>query len=503
MPTWRLLDGDARVRLRDLPDDSVHMVVTSPPYWGLRAYAVEPTVWGGNPACVHAWGPQERGRRKDLLPGEATACVDAGGTSPYQADAAQDGGRYCGACRAWRGHLGLEPDPASFVDHLVEVFREVRRVLRPDGTCWVMLGDSYANDPGNGRAEAPADGGKPHRSGSLRRRVEGLKHKDLIGVPWRAAFALQADGWWLRSGIVWAKRNSLPESVEDRPTMAHEFVFLLAKRARYFYDGFAIREPIESGPSDVKKMTEGRDRIGGLMKDLDDPLMKVSSHTDVGRKRAVGDPAMGRNCRSVWSVASEPFPGAHFAVFPRTLAARCVLAGTSERGCCAACGRPLQRVVEKVRAPDTKAGESAMRGAGHFRDSDNGPANRDGRAFEVVVEARTVGWKPTCGCGPDAGVRPCVVLDPFAGSGDHAPCREPPRARRHRRRTQRGVRRDGSPPPLRGHPPLRRGGVTRGADVCVPVPLLTGNTIGAIIFGEGGESHEQASDAGGEGDAAG
>jgi len=419
MPTWKLLEGDARAQLREIPDDSVHCVVTSPPYWGLRSYAVAPTVWGGDdPACAHAWGAQERGRRKDLLPDEVTECVDAGGTTPHQADAAQDGGRYCSRCGAWQGHLGLEPDPGLFVEHLVEVFREVRRVLRPDGTCWIVLGDSYANDPGNGRAEAPADGGKPHRSGSDRRRVSGLKHKDLVGVPWAAAFALRDDGWWLRSGIVWSKRNSLPESVEDRPTMSHEFVFLLAKRARYFYDGFAIREPMESGPSDLKKIAEGKDRIGGLLKSLDDPLVRASGATHLGRKRAVGDPAMGRNSRSVWTLASEPFlGGAHFAVFPRTLAARCILAGTSERGCCGACGAPLRRVVERVREPDPKAGANAMRGAGHFRDQPNGPANRDGREFEVVVETRTIGWAPTCACGEGAGVRPCLVLDPFAGSG--------------------------------------------------------------------------------------
>jgi DNA modification methylase len=278
-PYWHddhltVYQGDAREVLRELPDESVHCVVTSPPYWGLRDYGVA-------------------------------------------------------------GQLGLEATPEEYVAALVDVFREVRRVLRADGTVWLNLGDSYAtsnaSESSNGHPSRHRKGLPQEPSVIVPRSSGGLKPKDLVGIPWRVAFALQADGWYLRSDIIWSKPNPMPESVTDRPTKSHEYLFLLSKSARYFYDTEAVLEAVQSGPSDIRKMTEGRDRIGGLVKESTDRKMAASGLTNVGQKRSVGNPA-GRNLRSVWTIATQPYPGAHFATFPQKLVEPCVKAGCPEGG---------------------------------------------------------------------------------------------------------------------------------------------------------------------------
>ena len=205
-------------------------------------------------------------------------------------------------------------------------------MLKPDGTVWINLGDSYnaagRQDHGTrlgckqGTNRASADG-----SDAFRPTARNLKPKDLCGIPWRVALALQAYGWFLRSDIIWAKPNPMPESVTDRPTKSHEYLFLLSKSERYYYDAEAIMEPCQSGPSDIKKMTEGLERIGGKHKELDDPLSKANQNTNIGQKRSVGRPE-GRNKRSVWTIPTEPFHGAHFATFPKALVKPCILAGS-------------------------------------------------------------------------------------------------------------------------------------------------------------------------------
>jgi DNA modification methylase len=259
--------------LPTLPADSVDCVVTSPPYWGLRDYGFE-------------------------------------------------------------GQIGLEKTPDEYVGRLVGVFREVRRVLRPNGTLWLNLGDSYAND---GKWGGETGGKQSYLDDNNRKRVgrekrfTGLKAKDLVGIPWMVAFALRADGWWLRADIIWNKPNVMPESVEDRPSKSHEYLFLLTKSAIYHYDHAAVKEPCQSGPSDLRKMREQLPRIGGKHKTLDDGLSKASRSTNIGRKRSVGSPD-GRNCRSVWTVATANFKGGHFATFPKALIQPCIAAGCPEGG---------------------------------------------------------------------------------------------------------------------------------------------------------------------------
>lgn len=257
----QVLHGDSLTILRTLPEESVQCVVTSPPYWGLRDYGVS-------------------------------------------------------------GQLGLEATPDEYVAKLVAVFREVRRVLRDDGTLWLNLGDSYSGYHGNSRVpddEAPSN--KPGYVENMRATsvgIGGLKPKDLVGIPWRVAFALQADGWWLRSDIIWHKPNPMPESVTDRPTKAHEYVFLLAKSERYFYDHAAVRQA-DKGQDVRRTVLDGQPSLepsGGLK----------APHR--GLRTQAGRNGLGANLRSVWSLTTEPYPEAHFATFPRKLAARCIKAGS-------------------------------------------------------------------------------------------------------------------------------------------------------------------------------
>jgi DNA modification methylase len=260
----RILTGDCLTVLPTLPAGSVQTCVTSPPYWGLRDYGHE-------------------------------------------------------------GQLGLERTPDEYVARMVAVFREVRRVLRDDGTLWLNLGDSYAAGSMSGRhgVNSSTSANRAHMGTALpaRRPADGLKPKDLVGIPWRVAFALQADGWYLRSDVIWHKPNPMPESVTDRPTKAHEYLFLLSKSERYFYDRDAIAESAQRAgeiPGGGHKWSaDGLTPSGG------------AQNLDKLGLRSVGDT---RNRRTVWTIATQPFSGAHFAVMPPDLVEPCIKAGCPEGG---------------------------------------------------------------------------------------------------------------------------------------------------------------------------
>lgn len=303
-----ILLGDAVEQLKQVPSEMVQTCVTSPPYFGLRDYHVE-------------------------------------------------------------DQIGLEDTPTEYITRLVQVFQEVHRVLRPDGTLWLNLGDSYfgggySNHRINGERWLDEHGGDRRRTRQADRirANPDLKPKDLLGIPWRVAFALQAAGWWLRADVIWAKGSCLPESVTDRPTRSHEYVFLLTKSPTYFYDQVAIREPLahtnEQRTTATYTTTHYGARNGG------------NGGLDALAARMRNGDHTSRNKRSVWHINPRPFPGAHFAVMPPELAQLCILAGSGE-GCCSACRVPYQRADE--------------------------------------------GWRPSCLC--EVETAPCLVLDPFAGSG--------------------------------------------------------------------------------------
>ena len=310
------------------------------------------------------------------------------------------------------GQLGLEPTPEEYVSNIVAVFREVRRVLRADGTCWVNLGDSYASPltgynptaPSNVQRQAgeftgtftvPTDRQQAERLRGARM-APGLKPKDLVGIPWRVAFALQADGWWLRSDIVWSKPNPMPESVTDRPTKSHEYLFLLSKSATYYYDAEAIKEPTSpNSHSWAHHPDDGGDKYAAV----------GNGHSG---KRGVAF-GTGRNRRSVWTIATAPYPDAHFATFPPDLVKPCILAGTSERGACAACGAPWERQLAQVGSSDN----GGLRKRADAPGSILSPSSAFRGAPTPILA--TTGWQPACRC--EAATVPCTVLDPFAGSG--------------------------------------------------------------------------------------
>jgi DNA modification methylase len=343
--TITLLQGDCLEILATLPPASVQCVVTSPPYWGLRDYGVE-------------------------------------------------------------GQLGLERTPEEYVAKLVAVFREVRRVLRDDGTLWLNLGDSYAthasgskSHPHNFRtAEIAAENG----IGTINKPTAvsfGMKEKDLVGIPWRVAFALQADGWYLRSDIIWHKPNPMPESVTDRPTKSHEYIFLLTKSARYFYDNEAVKEPANQAEM------EYRNKI------------RSGKNYDVAGPHATNFPmaysdTSSRNRRSVWTVATTPYKEAHFATYPPKLIEPCILAGTSERGACPVCGAPWVRVVDSGKTIRVREGSNTS--------GDRKIVLASGQSGGIFTTGEkkvytTIGWRPTCN--HEAEPVPCVVLDPFNGAG--------------------------------------------------------------------------------------
>jgi DNA modification methylase len=313
----RILVGDCRAVLPTLEPQSVQTCVTSPPYWGLRDYGT--AQWeGGDAGCDR----KERDCRRDA--DRDTRHTD--GRNPLtQSDCSLPAFRQfasvCGKCGARRidAQLGLESTPEDYIANMVVVFREVWRVLRDDGTLWLNLGDSYANTK-VGNTNGTATSGPVQRPDyanamskmAFKKTVPfGLKPKDLCMMPARVALALQADGWYLRSDIIWHKPNPMPESVTDRPTTSHEHIFLLAKQERYFYDVDAIREPQETlgethnGKSGYR---EGHPSKGGITERSLHPF--------------------GRNKRTVWTIATQPFSEAHFATFPEEIPKLCILAGS-------------------------------------------------------------------------------------------------------------------------------------------------------------------------------
>ena len=366
---------------------SVHTVVTSPPYYGLRDYGT--AKWeGGDPECEHTVGSGDNDNLKGYV------------TRPER-----DGEKrqYCQKCGAIRidEQIGLEVTPDEYIANLVDVFRECKRILRDDGTLWVNIGDSYARDPakvGNGH---PSTGKQATNKGSLYDYQSpipsGLKPKDLIGIPWMLAFALRADGWYLRQDIIWAKPNPMPESVKDRCTKSHEYIFLLSKSAKYYYDSEAVKEesvyPEGSRKDEPKGSFKGKYHDSGLQ----DSFRAIRNF---------------RNKRDVWTVTTKPYKGAHYATFNPELIKPCILAGAPET-CCAECGAPYERVAEVISKPDRDNQEVRENRVGVIPGRDKASRMNSKNMESIVYEHK--GYQPTCDC--NAGTSSGIVFDPFVGSG--------------------------------------------------------------------------------------
>jgi len=299
------------------------------------------------------------------------------------------------------GQWGMEKTPQEYVGHMREFGRAAAHALRDDGTLWLNMGDCYASGE-VGRHDGRTPGhtyGATHPGPRQHAHLEtGLKPKDLVLMPARVALALQADGWWLRQDIIWSKPNPMPESTRDRPTTSHEHVFLLTKSARYFYDADAVREITgHEATWEQWRKADGRNAPSGTLSE--------GINCGFGSKKDSFTHPAGRNLRSVWTIPTQPYPGAHFATFPGKLVEPCVKAGTSEHGACPSCGAPWARVVERT---SMKIDRSERAGA-------VGRTQTSGTMTEPPT-ARTIGWRPTCKCAREDTV-PCLVCDPFAGSG--------------------------------------------------------------------------------------
>lgn len=346
MAEYLIQNGDVREVLAGWDDGVFNCCITSPPYWGLRSYSTNPQIWGGTPECRHCWSSSSR-KPQSGGTGAASAKQKTSKGTQGKVQTVIDLAD-CTECGAWRGELGMEPTPQMFVDHLVLVFREVKRVLRNDGTLWLNLGDSYAtNNPVGNRTGMGGSGLNCFRDGyvppvhrkdkaagdgavSGKRSLGGMKPKDLIGIPWRAALALQADGWYLRSDIIWSKTNPMPESVTDRPTKAHEYVFLLSKSATYYYDHESVKEPVASVARSGKGRSAGNKshKYTAAYESSD----SEEHRTKAGLLKSADKVYETRNMRSVWTITSQPYKGAHFATFPEKLVEPCVLAGCPDDG---------------------------------------------------------------------------------------------------------------------------------------------------------------------------
>ena len=390
-PLYRIIQGDALAVLKALPDQCINCCVTSPPYYGLRDYGVT-------------------------------------------------------------GQVGLEETPDEYVTRLVEIFREVKRVLRDDGTLWLNLGDSYGSTSGDtytgfNQRYSKTGGVGSKQDATLsgvkgRKKTTVLAKKNLLGIPWRVAFALQADGWYLRQDIIWSKPNPMPESVIDRCTKSHEYIFLLSKNEKYYYDSEAIKEPVAA--SSIVRLQQpnlenqkGSDRVPGK---TNGPMKAVgrggkSAFRGQGHFRDglgpanregrdmtdVGAGAATRNKRDVWVVTTKPCKLAHFATFPMDLIEPCILAGTSEKGYCPICESPWKRVLKREDKgwDGSKYGEDAVAATGGAISGGTAKSTLGSSNGKLVGIYNTLGWQPTCKCPtqePDHG----MVLDPFGGAGTTA-----------------------------------------------------------------------------------
>lgn len=356
--------------LKSWPDNFIHTAICSPPYYSLRDYGVEGAIWDGAPTCQHEFTEYTRAGR-----GQEQPRPDAYNPKNKWAKFGKTVHGFCTKCGAWKGQLGLEPHPDMYIDHLVQIFRELRRCLRPDGTFWLNLGDTYSSSSFRDRYAVAS------QQDQLKAKyVMDLKPKDLMGIPWAAAFALRKDGWYLRSDVIWYSPGKCPETRLDRPTRAHEYFFLLTKSQDYFYDRVAIMEPLST-----------------------------DQHEEY---------PLGRQKRSVWTVNIEPSKNygpqtrvpdaiAHHATFPEALITPCVLAGAAEKGCCPDCGTPWNRIIKKE-----KAQLVTTNGNGNHADDEL-------EAPEETGPIVTTGWEPGCKCGRTDTI-PCLVFDPFMGSGTTA-----------------------------------------------------------------------------------
>lgn len=393
-------------------------------------------IWGGDNHCEHKWDSYDatllHENRQGLGSFDVTPKIGIHGKRVGQAS-------FCSICGAWKGAFGLEPTPEMYIDHSIEILREIKRVLRKDGVVFWNIGDSYFGSQGGShdyrqdkslqkdiynwdKPQSKHWGKWRHDAPNtvqVNRAIpvsDTLKPKDLCLIPFRLAIACQEDGWWIRSVIIWSKLNPMPESVTDRPTESHDYILMLTKSARYYWDADAVRSPLAEATVKRAKSPFYPDHWKAQLYRQTQGIERDAQtfNRDVYSRIASGEKTI-HNIRTVWEFPTQPSPfrGVHFAVFPEKLPEICIKAATSEKGCCPKCGAPWVRVIKVIGSnyPARKA-----KGVG-------GPYNLKPELLREAAklgnlgsQSETLGWRPACNCG-NLKPTPCLVLDPFAGTG--------------------------------------------------------------------------------------
>jgi len=408
-PNQILYCGHILMVLKELPSESVDMVMTSPPYWGLRTYKTEPQIWGDSD-CEHEWENTSYKRRSsDGLSGLSKERYNNQTYEELRRDKPIEHA-FCLKCNAWRGELGLEPTIELYISHLLQVFDGVKRVLKKTGTCWVNIGDSY-----NANYRGGAIQNEWHKQKRSKGEIEfmgkpapdrcGVPAKSLCGIPERFMLAMIDAGWTCRNDIIWYKPNPMPESVKDRFTGTYEHLYFFVKSKKYWFE-----QQFEAVLPESLKRAES-----GWWPNPDSPYYKQTGATEVMGERWVNP--VGRNKRDVWEINTEPFSGAHFAVFPEALCTIPILAGCPSQ-ICVKCGKAREKVYEgtskeafNIRVRDVKEGRIKHTD----RIATLGEVENYQEGITHVGEGKIDKGYTDCGC--NAGFEPGVVLDPFVGSG--------------------------------------------------------------------------------------
>jgi len=391
-----ILQGDALEKLKELPNKSINMLMTSPPYWALRDYSSEvEVIWDGDENCEHNFEIVERQLHSGTIDLNKTvhSALKRGGLETDWKT--KDG--FCNKCGAWKGQLGLEPTFDLYIKHLCDIFDEVKRVLRDDGTIWINIGDTYYGGGGGGNhysKEGMEQTDKPRNflKGTLH------PHKSLVMIPFRFAIEMVNRGWILRNVIIWYKRNCMPSSVKDRFTVDFEYLFFFSKKKKYYFEqqlGPTVTKDNIIRDRDTTKLnqTPGRTRMGGL------------NRNDYDFK----------NKRTVWTINPKPFSEAHFAVYPEELCETPIKAGCPEF-VCEKCGKPKEAIFE----PSKEYAKNLRNQGKGWSSERRREALKIGNALRkakkhISSEYIHKGYKPTCSC--NAGFTSGIVLDPFFGAG--------------------------------------------------------------------------------------
>jgi DNA modification methylase len=364
-----ILNGNVLEQLKKIPKHSIHMAVTSPPYWGLRDYGVPPVVWDGDKNCKHVWrdAPMPQVNRAGNIKPTQMQKRRKGWKDSPQFAGKRTHSQFCKKCGAWLGCFGNEPTPSLYVKHTVQILRGIRRVLRKDGVVFWNIGDSSIGSGGTGTT------GKINRNANNTPDfipvrgvgpVENLKSKDLGLIPFRVALAVQDDGWWVRSAIIWSKTQSMPERAElDRTLRSHEYIFMFTQNDKYWYD-------------------------------------------------------TSRRMRSVWTFTTSQAKIKHYAAFPIKLPELCIKLGTSDKGVCPKCGKQWKRVIKKI-YDKLKKRKQETQGDWFDKSKSHKPGNMNSGDYPTGLTIKTLRWEPTCEHKNQKPL-PAAVLDPFMGSGTTA-----------------------------------------------------------------------------------